>query len=75
MAFFVGGQLFPRDRRAADIARRWASRALTPVARRFGCGTVGAIAVLVAIGIPMASAGTGGCLWSTMKFGPHSPSF
>ena len=55
MAFFVGGQLLlaaavvPAFRGAPDRER------LRAVARRFGWGTLAAIAVLVATGIPLAS--------------------
>jgi uncharacterized membrane protein len=55
MAFFVGGQLFlavavvPVDRRAADPER------LRAVARRFGYGTLVALAVLLTTGAAMAS--------------------
>lgn len=55
MAFFVGGQLFlaavvvPVERRAPDRER------LRAVARRFGYGTLAAIAVLLATGSAMAS--------------------
>lgn len=55
MAFFVGGQLFlvvavvPVERRAPDRER------LRAVARRFGYGTLAAIAVLIATGSAMAS--------------------
>jgi uncharacterized membrane protein len=55
MAFFVGGQLFlaaavvPALRGEADRDR------LRAVARRFGFGTLVAIAVLIGTGIPMAS--------------------
>jgi uncharacterized membrane protein len=55
MAFFVGGQLFlaaavvPALRDEADRAR------LRLIARRFGAGTLVAIAVLIATGIPLAS--------------------
>jgi uncharacterized membrane protein len=55
MAFFVGGQLFlaavvvPVERRAADPQR------LRAIARRFGYGTVVALAVLLATGAAMAS--------------------
>ena len=55
MAFFVGGQLFlavavvPALRGDADRER------LRPVARRFGWGTLAAIAVLIGTGIAMAS--------------------
>ena len=54
MAFFVGGQLFlavavvPVERRAPDRER------LRAVARRFGYGTLAAIAVLLATGIALA---------------------
>ena len=55
MAFFVGGQLFlvvaviPSLRAEADRER------LRSVARRFGWGTLAAIAVLIGTGIPLAS--------------------
>ena len=55
MAFFVGGQLFlaavvvPVERATPDRER------LRAIARRFGVGTLVAIAVLVATGAAMAS--------------------
>jgi uncharacterized membrane protein len=55
MAFFVGGQLFlvaavlPSLRDDADSDR------LRAIARRFGWGTLAAIAVLIGTGIPLAS--------------------
>jgi uncharacterized membrane protein len=55
MAFFVGGQLFlaaavvPVERRAPDRER------LRAIARRFGYGTLIAIAILLATGSAMAS--------------------
>lgn len=55
MAFFVGGQLFlvaavvPSLRGEPDRER------LRAIARRFGWGTLAAIAVLIGTGIPMAS--------------------
>jgi uncharacterized membrane protein len=55
MAFFVGGQLFlvvavvPSLRPDRDRDR------LRAIARRFGWGTLAAITVLVATGIPLAS--------------------
>jgi uncharacterized membrane protein len=55
MAFFVGGQLFlvvavvPTLRPERDRDR------LRAIARRFGWGTLAAIAVLIATGIPLAS--------------------
>jgi uncharacterized membrane protein len=55
MAFFVGGQLFlavavvPVERLAPDRAR------LRAIARRFGYGTLAAIAVLLATGSALAS--------------------
>jgi uncharacterized membrane protein len=55
MAFFVGGQLFlvvavvPVERRGPDRER------LRAIARRFGYGTLGAIAVLLITGSAMAS--------------------
>jgi uncharacterized membrane protein len=55
MAFFVGGQLFlvaavvPSLRAEADRER------VRTIARRFGWGTLAAIAVLIGTGIPLAS--------------------
>jgi uncharacterized membrane protein len=55
LAFFIGGQLMlativvPVERRAPDRQR------LRAVARRFGWGTLAALAVLLATGIPLAS--------------------
>lgn len=55
MAFFVGGQLFlvvavvPVERHAPDRER------LRAIARRFGYGTLGSIAVLLATGAAMAT--------------------
>ena len=55
MAFFVGGQLFlvaavvPSLRADADRER------LRSIARRFGWGTLAAITVLIATGIPLSS--------------------
>ena len=55
MAFFVGGQLMlaavvvPVERAAPDRER------LRAIARRFGYGTLVAIAVLIATGVAMAS--------------------
>ena len=55
MACFVGGQLFlvtavvPTLRGDGDRER------LRAIARRFGWGTLGAIAVLIATGIPLAT--------------------
>jgi uncharacterized membrane protein len=55
MAFFVGGQLFlvaavvPSLRAEADRER------LRTIARRFGWGTLVAVAVLIGTGIPLAS--------------------
>ena len=57
MAFFVGGQLMlavavvPVERQSPDRTR------LRAVARRFGAGTLAAIAVLLATGAAMASHG------------------
>ena len=55
MAFFVGGQLFliaavVPSLRAEDDRER-----LRTIARRFGWGTLAAIAVLIATGIPLAT--------------------
>jgi uncharacterized membrane protein len=52
MAFFVGGQLFLA---AAVVPVLRGDDRLRAVARRFGAGTLIAIGVLVATGIPMAS--------------------
>ena len=55
MAFFVGGQLFlaavvvPTLRGEAERGR------LRTIARRFGAGTLVALAVLIGTGIPLAS--------------------
>jgi uncharacterized membrane protein len=55
MAFFVGGQLLlafvvvPAHRAAADPG------SLRAVARRFGAGTLGAVAVLIATGFALAT--------------------
>lgn len=54
MAFFVGGQLFLAG--AVVPVMRGGDRApLRAVARRFGYGTLGAIAVLIATGSALAS--------------------
>ena len=61
MAFFVGGQLLlaaavvPVERRAPDRRR------LRAIARRFGYGTLAAIAILLATGVALADRGG---LWS-----------
>jgi uncharacterized membrane protein len=55
MAFFVGGQIFlaaivvPAERRSPDRER------LRALARRFACGTLAALAVLLTTGSAMAS--------------------
>jgi uncharacterized membrane protein len=55
MAFFVGGQLMlavvvvPVERRSSDLVR------LRQIARRFACGTLAALVVLVATGSAMAT--------------------
>jgi len=55
MAFFVGGQLMlavvvvPVERRSGDLVR------LRQIARRFACGTLAALVVLVATGSAMAT--------------------
>lgn len=55
MAFFLGGQLFlavavvPVERTAPDPER------LRRIARRFGVGSLAALAVLIATGVAMAS--------------------
>jgi uncharacterized membrane protein len=55
MAFFVGGQLFLASA-VVPVLRGEAERAhLRLIARRFGYGTLGAIAVLIATGAAMAA--------------------
>ena len=52
MAFFVGGQLMLA---AVVVPVARGSEAMRPVARRFGYGTLVALAVLIATGAAMAS--------------------
>jgi uncharacterized membrane protein len=52
MAFFVGGQLMLA---AVVVPAARGTEAMAVAARRFGAGTLAAIAVLIATGIPMAS--------------------
>jgi uncharacterized membrane protein len=52
MAFFVGGQLF-LGVAVVPVAR--GSDVIRPIARRFGQGSLGALAVLVATGAAMAT--------------------
>jgi uncharacterized membrane protein len=52
MAFFVGGQLMLA---AVVVPAARGTEAMTIAARRFGAGTLIALAVLLATGIPMAS--------------------
>lgn len=55
MAFFVGGQLFLAAVVVPALRGAQTRPALRTVARRFGAGTLVAIAVLLATGIAMAS--------------------
>jgi uncharacterized membrane protein len=55
MAFFVGGQLFLVTAVVPSFRGDGDREQLRRVARRFGWGTLVAIAVLVATGIPLAS--------------------
>jgi uncharacterized membrane protein len=55
MAFFVGGQLFLVTAVLPSLRAPEDREQLREVARRFGWGTLAAIAVLVATGISMAS--------------------
>jgi uncharacterized membrane protein len=55
MAFFVGGQLFLAAVVVPTLRGETMRPALRRVARRFGAGTLAAIAVLVASGIMLAS--------------------
>jgi uncharacterized membrane protein len=55
MAFFVGGQLFLAAVVLPTLRGGDERDALRSIARRFGAGTLVAIGVLVATGIPLAS--------------------
>jgi uncharacterized membrane protein len=55
MAFFVGGQIMLAAAVLPALRGEAARPQLRAVARRFGWGTLAAIAVLVATGIPLAS--------------------
>jgi uncharacterized membrane protein len=55
MAFFVGGQLFLAAVVLPTLRGEEERPRLRAVARRFGAGTLAAIAVLIATGIPLAS--------------------
>jgi putative copper export protein len=52
MAFFVGGQLFLVAAVAPSLRADGDRERLRRIARRFGWGTLSAIAVLIATGIP-----------------------
>jgi uncharacterized membrane protein len=52
MAFFVGGQLMLA---AVVVPAARGTEAMRVAARRFGAGTLAAIAVLIATGVPLAS--------------------
>ncbi len=55
MAFFVGGQLFLAAVVVPALRGAETRPALRAIARRFGAGTLAAIAVLLASGVAMAS--------------------
>ncbi|MBD0283753.1 MAG: hypothetical protein ICV69_16425 [Thermoleophilaceae bacterium] len=55
MAFFVGGQLFLVVAVVPSLRPERDRDHLRAIARRFGWGTLAAIAVLIATGIPLAS--------------------
>jgi uncharacterized membrane protein len=55
MAFFVGGQLFLAVAVVPALRGDDGRDRLRAIARRFGAGTLVAIAVLIATGIPLAS--------------------
>jgi uncharacterized membrane protein len=55
MAFFVGGQLFLAAAVVPSLRAERDRDRLRAIARRFGWGTLAAIAVLIATGIPLAS--------------------
>ncbi|MBD0317112.1 MAG: hypothetical protein ICV71_01215, partial [Thermoleophilia bacterium] len=55
MAFFVGGQLVLATAVVPSFRAAPAREYLRAVARRFGWGTLAALAALVATGIPLAS--------------------
>jgi len=55
MAFFVGGQLFLVAAVVPSLGAEADRERLRTIARRFGWGTLVAIAVLIGTGIPLAS--------------------
>ena len=55
MAFFVGGQLFLVAAVVPTLRGDDERERLRAIARRFGWGTLAAIAVLIATGIPLAT--------------------
>ena len=55
MAFFVGGQLFLVAAVIPSLRADDDREHLRAIARRFGWGTLAAITVLIATGIPLAS--------------------
>jgi uncharacterized membrane protein len=55
MAFFVGGQLFLVAAVVPSLRGETDRERLRAIARRFGWGTLAAIAVLIGTGIPLAS--------------------
>jgi putative copper export protein len=55
MAFFVGGQLFLVLAVVPSLCPERDRDRLRAIARRFGWGTLAAVAVLIGTGIPLAS--------------------
>lgn len=55
MAFFVGGQIFLAAVVVPQFRREPGSLELAPIARRFGVGSLVALAVLIATGVALAS--------------------
>jgi uncharacterized membrane protein len=55
MAFFVGGQLLLAAAVVPSLRAETDRAGLRAIARRFGWGTLVAIAILIATGIPLAS--------------------
>ena len=55
MAFFVGGQLFLVAAVVPSLRAEADREGLRTIARRFGYGTLAAVAVLIGTGIPLAS--------------------
>jgi len=55
MAFFVGGQLFLAAAVVPSLRAEADREGVRTIARRFGYGTLAAVAVLIGTGIPLAS--------------------